>query len=80
MKKVEMIKVIQQKEADLWLQLKKDENIFGADHVIVSKSRGEWCTTHKLMIELEIKSNNLLPEFEQAIKLICEKVEKESVN
>jgi nitrogenase molybdenum-iron protein alpha/beta subunit len=80
MTKKEMIEVIQQREAELWLNVKVDEKLFGRDHIITSKTRGEWCKIHNLMEELEIKPNNLLPENQKAIEMIVEKMKEEELN
>lgn len=79
MTKKGMIEVIQQKEAELWLQVKVDEKLFGRDHIITSKSRGEWSKIHNLMEELEIEPNNLLPENQSAIEMILERLKEEGM-
>jgi nitrogenase molybdenum-iron protein alpha/beta subunit len=79
MTKKEMIKVIQQKEAELWLQVKVDEKLFGTNHIITSKSRGEWSKIHNLMEELEIEPNNLLPENQKATEMIIERMKEEGM-
>ena len=78
MTKKQMIEVIQQKEAEAWLQVKVDEKLFGREHNLVSKSRGEWCKIHNLMEDLEIKPNNLLPENQEATRMIIEKTKEEA--
>jgi nitrogenase molybdenum-iron protein alpha/beta subunit len=80
MTKKEMIEVIQQREAEAWLQVKVDEKLFGTEHIITSKARGEWSKIHNLMEDLEIKSNNLLPESQKAIEMIIEKMKEEELN
>jgi septum formation inhibitor-activating ATPase MinD len=80
MTKKEMIQVIQQKEAEAFLQIKVDEKLFGTEHTITSKSRGEWAKINDLMNELKIKPNNLLPENQKAIEMIIEKVKEEAAN
>lgn len=80
MTKKEMIEVIQQREAEAWLQVKVDEKLFGKEHSLFSKSRGEWCKIHNLMKDLEIKPNNLLPENQEAIMIIIEKTKEEALN
>lgn len=77
MTKKGMIEVIQQKEAELWLNVKVDEKLFGKDHIITSKSRGEWNKIYSLMEDLEIKSNNLLPENQKATEMIIERIKEE---
>ena len=79
MTKKGMIEVIQQKEAEAWLQVKVDEKLFGTEHIITSKARGEWCKIHRLMDDLEIKPNNLLPENQKAIEMIIEKTKEEAL-
>jgi hypothetical protein len=73
MTKKEMIKVIQQKEAEAWLQVKVDEKMFGQENIITSRSRSEWARINDLMKELEIKPDNTLPENQKAIEIIIER-------
>ena len=73
MTKKEMIKVIQQKEAEAFLQVKVDENVFGSEHNITKLSRTKWCGMNEIMEVLGIKPDNTLPENQEAIKLIMEK-------
>jgi len=80
MTKKQMIEVIQQKEAEAWLQVKVDEKLFGREHIITSKSRGEWCKIKNLMDDLEIEPNNLLPENQEATRMIIERVREEAAN
>jgi hypothetical protein len=54
MTKKQMIEVIQQKEAEAFLQIKVDEKLFGTEHTITSKSRGEWAKINDLMNFLNI--------------------------
>ena len=76
MTKKEMIEIIQQREAEAFLQLKLDEKMFGVDNKITSRSRTEWAKINGLMEDLEIKPNNLLPENQKAISLILEKTKE----
>jgi hypothetical protein len=78
MTKKQMIEVIQQKEAEAFLQIKVDEKLFGTEHTITSKSRGEWAKINDLMNELKIKPDNTLPENQEAIRMIMEKVKEEA--
>jgi hypothetical protein len=71
--KKEMIKVIQQHDAELFLQLKVDESVFGEDHTITKSSRTRWCGVNDLMEKLGIKPDNTLPENQEAIRLIIER-------
>jgi len=78
MTKKEMINVIQQKEAQAFLQVKVDEKLFGKEHTITIRSRSEWAKMNDLMTELQIKPDNALPENQEAMKIIMENVKKEA--
>jgi len=80
MTKKEMIKVIQQREAELFLQIKVDESLFGMDSTITSRSRSDWAKINGLMEDLGIKPDNTLPENQRAIAFIAEKVKKEALD
>ncbi len=71
--KKEMIKAIQQYEAELFLQVKVDEKIFGEKDEVTTRSRAKWCGVNEIMETLGIKPDNTLPENQEAIKLIMEK-------
>jgi len=77
MTKKQMIEIIQQREAELFLTLKVDEKLFGTENNITSKSRSEWSKIYSLMEELEIKSNNSLPENQEAHRMIIERLKEE---
>ena len=79
MTKKQMIEVIQQKEAEAFLQIKVDENLFGMNSTITIRSRSDWAKINGLMEDLGIKPNNLLPENQKAISLIVEKTKKEAL-
>jgi hypothetical protein len=79
MTKKQMIEVIQQKEAELFLQVKVDENLFGMNSNITLRSRSDWAKINGLMEDLGIKPNNLLPENQKAISLIIDKTKKEAL-
>jgi hypothetical protein len=78
MTKKEMIEIIQQREAEAFLQIKVDESLFGMNNTITLRSRSEWAKINDLMEDLGIKPNNLLPENQKAIALIIEKDKKEA--
>jgi len=73
MTKKEMIETIQLYEAELFLQVKVDEKIFGKEHTITKLSRTKWCGVNNLMETLGVKPDNTLPENQEAIRLIIEK-------
>jgi len=72
MKKADMIKTIQEKDAKLYLEMKKNEQVFGEDSDITKLSRREWCSIDKLMKELDIKTDFSLPEWDLAMKIAQE--------
>jgi tripartite-type tricarboxylate transporter receptor subunit TctC len=80
MTKKQMIEVIQQKEAEAFLQVKVDGKLFGEENAITVRSRSEWAKINDLMNELKIKPDNTLPENQEAIKMIMEKVKEEAAN
>jgi hypothetical protein len=72
MKKADMIKKIQEKDAKLYLEMKKYEQLFGEDSKLTTLSRREWCSIDALMKELDIKSDFTLPEWNLAIEIAQE--------
>lgn len=72
MKKADMIKKIQEKDAKLYLEIKKSEQLFGEDSNIATLNRKEWCSIAALMKELDIESDFSLPEWNLAIEIAQE--------
>ena len=72
MKKADMIKKIQEKDAKLYLEMKKNEQLFGEDSNITILSRREWCSIDMLMKELDIAADFSLPEWNLAIEIAQE--------
>jgi len=72
MKKADMIKTIQQHEAELFLQIKEYEQQFGEGSNLHKSSRAEWCGVHSLMGKLNIEADISLPEFNKAFEIINE--------
>ena len=72
MKKTDMIKTIQQHEAELFLQMKEYEQQFGEGSNLHKSSRAEWCGVHSLMGKLNIEADISLPEFDKAFEIIAE--------
>ena len=72
MKKADMIKTIQQHEAELFLQMKEYEQQFGEGSNLHKSSRAEWCGVHSLMGKLNIEADISLPEFDKAFEIIAE--------
>ncbi len=70
MKKADMIKTIQQHEAELFLQIKEYEQQFGEGSNLHKSSRAEWCGVHSLMGKLNIEADISLPEFNKAFEMV----------
>ena len=79
MTKKQMIEVIQQREAELFLQIKVDESLFGKDNNITLRSVSDWAKINGLMEDLGIKPDNTLPENQRAIAFIAEKLKEEAL-
>ena len=67
--KKEMIKAIQQHEANLYLELKQTERSFGKDSSMAVRNRAEWGAMYELMKILNIKPDFNLPEMEMAMQV-----------
>lgn len=72
MSKNKMIKLIQLKEAKLYLELIRFEKAFGENDIATQKKRGEWNAIYSLMIDLEITSDNYLEDNVNASELSYE--------
>ncbi len=80
MTKEKMIKTIQLFEAKAFLQLKQDESIWGADDRWTSRSRARWIEIELLMTELGIKPDITLSENQEALEIIRNRINQETVN
>ena len=69
MTKKEMIKAIQKKEAELWLEFNSMKEVFGENNNITLRSRREWNSIFSLMSELGIESDHTLEESKEAMNL-----------
>jgi hypothetical protein len=73
MTKENMIKLIQKREAELFLELKKTDQLFGVDNAFTKTVRGVWSGVNTLMGDLGIKSDLQLPEAIEAGEMILER-------
>jgi hypothetical protein len=73
MTKENMIKLIQKREAELFLELKKTDQLFGVDNAFTKTVRGVWSGVNTLMGDLGIKSDLQLPESIEAGEMILER-------
>ena len=72
MTKEEMIKKIQEIEANLFLETKQHQQTFGNESYMYLSSRSEWIGVCKLMEELDIKTDTSLPAAQEALRIIIE--------
>ena len=73
MTKENMIKLIQKCEAELFLELKKTDQLFGVDNAFTKTVRGVWSGVNTLMGDLGIKSDLQLPESIEAGEMVLER-------
>ena len=55
MNKKDMIKILVEKEFELWEKNERDVEMYGIDHKYTRASRAEWYTVRQLVKELKIK-------------------------
>ena len=72
MKKMDMVKTIQVKEAVLFLILKQAELVFGNGSDSHKRARASWHSVMELMGELGIESDYSLPAHTESHKIIIE--------
>ncbi len=73
MTKENMIKLIQKREAELFLELKKTDQLFGVDDAFTKTVRGVWSGVNTLMDDLGIKSDLQLLESIEAGEMVLER-------
>ena len=73
MTKENMIKLIQKREAELFLRLKKTDQLFGEDDAYTKTVRGVWSGVNTLMGDLGIISDLQLPESIEAGEMVLER-------
>ena len=70
MKKKDMIKLIQETEAKLFLELKKDELNYGNSHSITSSSRTRWASVFELAENMDIRIDSQSSDNQEATNII----------
>jgi hypothetical protein len=78
MTKKDMITLIQKREAELFLELKKTDNLFGVDNDFTKIVRSRWSGVNTLMGDLGIKSDLQLPENLEAGEMVLERYNQTS--
>ena len=79
MKKMDMIKTIQVKEAVLFLLVKQAELVFGYNSEPHKRARASWNGVMELMNELGVESDFTLPAHNESYKIIAEMVNREDI-
>lgn len=77
MKKMDMVKTIQVKEAVLFLLTKQSELVFGNGSDSHKRARASWHSVMELMGELGIESDYSLPAYIESHKIIAEMLNTE---
>jgi len=72
MEKEEMIKKIQEIEANSFLEVKKNQQMFGNDSYITQTSRSEWIGIYTLMGKIGIQTDTSLQAAQDALRIILE--------
>ena len=73
-----MITLIQKREAELFLELKKMDKMFGVDDAFTKMVRSRWSGVNTLMGDLGIKSDLQLPENLEAGEMVLERYNQTS--
>jgi hypothetical protein len=79
MKKMDMVKTIQVKEAVLFLLTKQAELVFGNGSDSHKRARASWHSVMELMGELGIESDYSLPAHTESHKIIIDMLNTEDI-
>jgi hypothetical protein len=77
MKKKDIIELIQNKEAEAYLDLQQCTDHFGVDHKYTYQSRAKWGFLNTIMDEIQIKPNHELEAAKQAQKMVLDRYKRE---
>jgi hypothetical protein len=72
MTKEEIIKKIQEIEANSFLEIKKNQQMFGNDSYITQTSRSEWIGIYTVMGKIRIQPDSSLQAAQDALEIIKE--------
>tara|TARA_B100000900_G_scaffold370522_1_gene349093 strand:- start:565 stop:822 length:258 start_codon:yes stop_codon:yes gene_type:complete len=70
-------KLLQQKEAVLYLELQQYRNWFGKEDRLTKLASSAWCASYEILELLDIEVDHNLPAAKEAQALMSEIVEKE---
>jgi hypothetical protein len=72
MTKKEMIKAIQRLEAELYLEVKQAEQLFGCDSDITARRTTRWASVHDAMQAMNVECDLTLPDNQKALAIKIE--------
>ena len=72
MTKKEMIKAIQRLEAELYLEVKQAEQLFGCDSDITARRTTRWASVHDAMDAMGVACDLTLPDNQKALAIKIE--------
>ena len=55
MTKAKLIEAMQEREAELWINYRKDRDVFGEENSIARRSCAEWIAVYSLVDDLGLK-------------------------
>ena len=70
-------KLLQQKEAELYLEMQQYRNWFGKADRVTKMASSAWCEVYEILELLNIKADHNLPAAKEAQALMSEIAEKE---
>ena len=70
-------KLLQQKEAELYLELQQYRNWFGKDDRLTKIASSAWCASYEILELLDIEVDHNLPAAKEAQDLMSEIFDKE---
>ena len=70
-------KLLQQREAELYLELQQYRNWFGKGDRLTKMASSAWCTSYEILELLDVEVDHNLPAAKEAQALMSEILEKE---
>lgn len=69
MTKANIIKLLQQKEAELYLNCIQCDSVFGKEHRASEKATSRWATVFQILEQIGVESDRTLPDSIEAFRL-----------
>lgn len=77
MKKKDIIELLQNKEAEAYLDLQQCNDVFGVDHQYTKQTRRTWGVLNEILDEIKVKPNMELEAAKQAQKMVLDRYKRE---